>query len=199
MKAPWSAITNFLNQDRNSSKEVKLDIKDDPKAGLKMIFAKTSPLGKILEEKGTDQPWYNEKSKPQNENFWEEAYKKGKLSWISNFTEEDLKKIEITEFHKELCNLNVNPWVSLDIISECKEAKKSPLGKILVDLKLDKRIPYFFAEGLLELKAEELKHINHDILKTLGIHKPKDQILILSRCEKASSKKEKPTQEMTLS
>jgi hypothetical protein len=198
MKAPWSAITNFLNQDRNSSKEVKLDIKDDPKAGLKMIFAKTSPLGKILEEKGADQPWYNEKGKPQNENFWEEAYKKGKLSWISNFTEEDLKKIEITEFHKELCNLNVNPWVSLDIISECKESRKGPLGKILVKLGLEDKIPHFFSEGLLDLKEKELKHINHSILKTLGIDKPKDRILILSECEKTASKKQ-VEEEVTIS
>ena len=198
MKNPLSAITELLNQGVTKPKET-LNIKNDPKAGLKMIFAKTSPLGKVIEAKKADQPWHDEYGNYHNENFWEEAYKKQKLNWISNFKEEDLKNIEITEFQKELCGLDVSPWISLDIISECKEAKKSPLGKILVDLELDKRIPHFFAEGLLELKAEELKHINHDILKTLGIHKPKDQILILSKCEKASSKIEKPTQEMTLS
>jgi hypothetical protein len=124
--------------------------------------------------------------------FGKKPTKKGQLSWISNFTEEDLKNIEITEFHKDLCNLDVNPWISLDIISECKEAKKSPLGKILVDLKLEERIPQFFSEGLLDLEAGDLKHIDHKILTDMGIHKATDRILILSKCEKAGSKTKDP-------
>ena len=197
MRNPWSTITDFLSQNdqKKSPNILELDIKNDPKAGLKMIFAKTSALGKLLEAKKADQLWYDAGGNHRAENFWEEAYKKGKLGWISKFTEEDLKNIEIAEFHKELCDLDTDPWISLDIISECKESRKSPLGKILVDLGLENTIPRFFSEGLLELEAEDLQHINHNILEDMGINSPKNRILILSKCHKLTSKDKEQAKE----
>jgi hypothetical protein len=57
-----------------------------------------------------------------------------------------------------------------------------------VDLGLENTIPRFFSEGLLELEAEDLQHINHNILEDMGINSPKNRVLILSKCHKLTSK-----------